>query len=72
MVAGWYNATDVGILQSRLQCRGRSDVTESKVTTRSPFCGYNTIHCVELNGEDSSCYSNKTESVSLRKFPYDH
>ena len=30
------------------------------------------IQCVELNGEDLSCYSNKTESVSLRKCPYDH
>jgi len=27
---------------------------------------------VELNGEDLSCYSNKTEPVSLRKCPYDH
>jgi len=25
---------------------------------------------MELNGEDLSCYSNKTESVSLRKYPY--
>jgi len=37
------------------------------VTIRSPFCGYIAIQCVELNGEDSSCYSNKIESVSLRK-----
>jgi len=29
--------------------------------------GYNTIYCVEVNGEDLSRYSNKTESVSLRK-----
>jgi len=35
------------------------------VTIRSPFCGYNTIECVELNGEDLSCYSNNIESVSL-------
>ena len=49
------------------QCIGWSDVTESIATIRSPFCGYNTIHCVELNGEDSACYSNKTESVSLNK-----
>jgi len=27
---------------------------------------------VKLNGEDLLCYSNKTESVSLRKCPYDH
>ena len=48
---------------------GCSDVTESIVMTRSPFCGYNTISCVELNGEDLSCYSNKIESVSLSKCP---
>ena len=46
-----------------------SDVTDSMVTIRSPFCGYSTI-CVELNGKDLSCYSNKIESVSLRKCPY--
>ena len=28
--------------------------------------------CFGLNGEDLSCYTNKTESVSLRKCPYDH
>ena len=33
---------------------------------------YNTIQCVELNVEDSPRHSNKTESVSLRKCPYDH
>ena len=32
-----------------------SDVTESMGTIRSPFCGYNAIKCVELNGEDLSC-----------------
>ena len=26
----------------------------------------------ELNGEDLSCCTNKTESVSLRKCPCDH
>ena len=30
------------------------------------------VQCVELNGEDLSCYSNKIESVSLRKCPHDH
>jgi len=50
----------------------RNDVTESMVTIQSPFCGYSTTKCVELNGEALSCYSNKTESVSLRKCPYDH
>ena len=49
-----------------------SDVAASMVTIRSPFCGYNTIYCVELNGEDLSCYSNTIESVTLRKCPYDH
>ena len=29
-------------------------------------------NCPELNGEDSSCSSNKIESVCLRKCPYDH
>ena len=43
---------------------GWSDVTESMVTIWSPFCGYNTIYCVELNGADWSYYSNKIESVS--------
>jgi len=51
---------------------GRSDVTEPMVTIRSPFRGYNTALCVELNGEDLSFYSNETESDSLRKYPYDH
>ena len=41
-------------------------------TIRSPFCGYDTILCVELNGEDLSCCLNKIESISLRKCPYDH
>jgi len=31
-----------------------------------------TWQCVELKGEDLSCYSNKIESVSLRKCPNDH
>ena len=52
--------------------RGDDDVTESMVTIRSPFCGYNTMPCVELNGEDQSCYSDQIESVSLRKWPHDH
>ena len=30
------------ILKRQCRCIGRSDVTESTVTTRSPFCGYNT------------------------------
>ena len=45
---------------------GRSDVTESMAATRSPFCGYDTIRCIELNGEDLSCCSNKNESVRLK------
>ena len=51
---------------------GWSDVTESTVMIRSPFCGHKTMWCVGLNGEDLSCYSNKIESVSLRKCQYDH
>ena len=46
-----------------------SDVTESMVRKRSP---YNTIICVELNGEDLSCYSIKTESARRRKCPCDY
>ena len=30
-----------------------NDVTESTVTIRSPFCGYNMTYCVELMSEDS-------------------
>jgi len=30
------------------------------------------VHNVELRGADLVCYSNKTESVGLRKCPYDH
>jgi len=48
-----------------------SDVTESVVTVRSPFCGYNTTKCVKVKGEGLSCYSNKVESLSFRKCPYD-
>jgi len=36
------------------------------------WVGNNTTLCVELNGKDLPCYSNKIESVSLRKCPYDH
>ena len=32
----------------------------------------NTAYCVKLSGEDLSRYSNKTESVGLRKCPYCH
>ena len=38
---------------------GWNDVTESMVTIRSPFCGYNLAYWVELIGEDLPCYSNK-------------
>ena len=48
-----------------------SDVTESMVTIQSPLCGYNAARCGELKGGDLSCYSDKTESVSLRICPYD-
>ena len=51
---------------------GLSDVTESMVTIRLPFCGYNSAFCVELKGEDLWSYSHKIESVSLRKCPYDY
>ena len=48
---------------------GCSDVKQFMATMRSPFCGYNTTSCVELNGEYLSCYSNKIESFSSRKCP---
>ena len=41
-------------------------------TIRSPCCGYNLAWCVELKGEDLSSYTDKIESVSLRKCPHDH
>ena len=68
----WSNRTIVyhfflDIVHANRKYTGRSDVT-----IRSPFCGYNTTYCDESNGEDLSCYSNKIESVSLRKCPYDH
>jgi len=51
---------------------GWSDVTV--------MCGHITVsmlwgnmaHCVKLSGEDLSRYSNKIESVGLRKCPYYH
>ena len=50
---------------------GWSDVTESMVTIYDRhFVGI--TRCVELNGEDLAYRSNKTESVSLRKCPYDN
>ena len=42
------------------------------ITIRSPFCGYNTIQCAALYGEDLSCYSNKVESDSLTTCSYDY
>ena len=51
------------ILDNAHNTWGESDVTKSMVTIRSPFCGYNTSQYVQLNGEDLSCYSNKSESV---------
>jgi len=51
-------------------CIGRSDGTVfySHISI-SMLCG-NTAYCVKLNGEDLSRYSNKTESVVLRKCPF--
>jgi len=39
--------------------------------TISMLCG-NTTYFVKLSGEDLSRYSNKIESVGLRKYPYCH
>ena len=51
---------------------GWSDVTESMTTIRSPFCGCNMAKCVELRGEDLSCYLNNIRSAGLRKCLYDY
>ena len=51
---------------------GWSDVTESSITIRSPFCGYNLAYCVELKGDDLWSYSHKIESFTQRKCPQDH
>ena len=59
-------------LELQLTCTGQSDITESMVTIRSPFCGCNTTSCTELKGKDWTCYSNRIKLVSLRKCPYDH
>jgi len=45
------------VLRTHTVCMRRRDVTETTVTTRAPFCGQNMALCVELNGEDLSCYS---------------
>ena len=45
--------------------QGDSDVTESMVTTRSPFFGYNMAYCVELRGEHLLCCLNYIQSVGL-------
>jgi len=37
---------------------------------RSPFCRSRPSYCVYLSGEDLSRYSDKIESVGLRKCPY--
>jgi len=42
---------------------GRSDVTQSMVTIRSPCCGYNLALCVELKGEDIWSYSTKLNQL---------
>jgi len=50
---------------------GWSDVTESVVKIRSPFCGYNMAYCVELKFEHLSCYCYKLINW-IRKCPYSH
>jgi len=36
-------------------------------TIQSPLCGYNMAYCVELRGEDLSCYLYNIRSVGLRQ-----
>ena len=50
---------------------GWSSVSVIGGITISVLCG-NTPYCVKLSGEFSSRYSNKMESVDLRKWPYYH
>ena len=53
--------------------RHATDYTQGEVTSQSLWSPYDhTTSCVELKGEYLSCYSNKIESVGLRKCPYDH
>ena len=47
-----YRVTDRVSTIRMAYTQGDSDVTESVVTIRSPFCGYNTTKCVKLNGKD--------------------
>ena len=51
---------------------GWSDITESKSRCDRHFVGITRYKCVELNGEDLSCYLNIIESVNLRKCSYEH
>ena len=48
------------------------DITESMVTKRLPFCGYDMTLCVELMSGYLLRYSNKMESTDPRQCPYDH
>jgi len=42
----------------------------SMVAIRSPFCRSRPSYCALLSGEDLLRYSNKIESIGLRKCPY--
>jgi len=42
----------------------------SVVAVRSPFCRSTPSYCAQLSGENLSRYSNKIESVGVRRCPY--
>jgi len=44
--------------------------TSTEMVVASCMDSVNASYCVQLNGEDLSRYSNKIESVDLRKCPY--
>ena len=68
-VVRWPAAGDTAGSSLRLLSSLQHRIYNLLVTIRSPFRGYNTIYCVELNGEYLSCYSDKIESLSLRRWP---
>jgi len=72
--AYWLTTWELAAIQTVYTTHTQREVTSQSLWPRYDhhFCGYDTIWCVEINGEDLSCYSNKTESVTLRKCPYDH
>ena len=79
----WHSSASMLLFSAAITCatlhqqRLRTDIRQSDVTV---ICSHNTIsmlwdntaYCVKLSGGDVSRYSNKTESVGLRKCQYHH